>query len=63
MSLKDLDSVANHVDCCDSRLWSILDEKIRQSLQVGKGVSSVDYFRHARTFGRVARLPRTRAAK
>jgi hypothetical protein len=28
MSLKNLDSVANYVDRCDSRLWGILDEKV-----------------------------------
>jgi hypothetical protein len=39
MSLKNFDSVANYVDRCDSRLWCILDEKIGQSLQVGKRVS------------------------
>ena len=63
MSLKNLDSVANYIDRCDSSLWCILDEKIGQSLQVGKRVSGVDYFRHVRTFGRFARSPRTRAAK
>jgi len=63
MSLKNLDSVANYVDRCDSSPWCILDEKIGQSLQVGKRVSRVNYFRHARTFGRFARSPRTRAAK
>ena len=57
MSLKNLDSVANYVDRCDGRLWCILDEKICQSLQVGKRVSRVNYFRHVRTFGRFARLP------
>lgn len=63
MSLKNIDSVANHVDRCDSSLWRILDEKIGQSLQVGKRVSGVNYFRHFRTFGGFARSPRTRAAK
>lgn len=63
MSLENLDSVANYVDRYDSRLWRILDEKVGQSLQVGKRVSRVDYFRHVRTFGRVARSPRTRAAR
>jgi len=28
MSLKNLDSVANYVDRCDSRLWCILDKKV-----------------------------------
>jgi hypothetical protein len=63
MSLKNLNSVANYVDRFDSRLWRIFDEKIGQSLQVGKRVSGVDYFRHVRIFGRFARSPRTRAAK
>jgi hypothetical protein len=63
MSLKNLNSVANYIDRFDSRLWCILDEKIGQSLQVGKRVSRVDYFRHVRIFGRFARSPRTRAAK
>jgi hypothetical protein len=59
MSLKNLDSVANYVDRRDGRLWCILDEKIGQSLQVGKLVSRVNYLRHVRTFGRFARSPRT----
>jgi len=63
MSLKNLNSVANYVDRFDSRLWCILNEKIGQSLQVGKRVARVDYFRHVRTFGRFARSPRTRAAR
>ena len=63
MSLKNLNSVANYFDRFDSRLWCILDEKIGQSLQVGKRMSRVDYFRHVRAFGRVVRSPRTRAAK
>src|SRR5271170_1546902 len=63
MSLKNLCSVANYIDRCDSSLWCVLDEKVGESLQVGKRVSRVDYFRHVRTFGRFARSPRTRAAK
>jgi hypothetical protein len=62
MSPKNLDSVANDVNRCDGSLWYILNEKISQSLQVGKCVSRVDYFRHVRAFGRAARSPRTRAA-
>ena len=62
MSLKDLDPVSNVVNRCYGCLRCILSEKISQSLQVGKSVSGVNYFRHVRTFGRATRLPRTRAA-
>jgi hypothetical protein len=54
MSLKNLDSIANHVDRCDSRLWCILDEKIGQSLQVGIRMSGVDYLRHVRIFAKAS---------
>lgn len=63
MALKNLNSVANHFDRCDSRPGRILNEKIGQPLQVGKRVSGADYFRHVRIFGRFARSPRPRAAK
>jgi len=61
VSLKNLDPVSNDVYRCNGSLWCILKEKTSQSLQVSKGVSRVDYFRHVRTFGRATRAPRTRA--
>jgi len=62
MSLKNLDPVSNDVNRCNGNLRCILSEKSSKSLKVGKSVSGVNYFRHVRTFGRAARLPRTRAA-
>ena len=62
VSLKNLDPVSNDVNRRNGGLCCILSEKISQSLQVGKGVSGVNYFRHVRTFGRATRSPRTRAA-
>ncbi len=61
MSPKNLDSVPNDVNRRNGSLRCILSEKISQSLQIGKCVSRVDYFRHVRTFGRAMRSPRTRA--
>ena len=62
VSLENIDPVSNDVNRCNGSLWCILREKISQSLQVGKGVSRVNYFRHVRAFGRTTRSPRTRAA-
>ena len=62
MSLKDLDPVANYFDRRRNGLWGVPDEKVSQSLQVGKRPSGVNYFSHVFAFGRFARLPRTRAA-
>ena len=62
LALKNLDPVSNDVNCFSGSLWCLLSEKISQSLQIGKGASRVDYFRHVRAFGRATRSPRTRAA-
>jgi hypothetical protein len=62
MSPRNLDSVANDVNRRNGSLRCIVSKKISQSLQVGKCVSRVDYFRHVRAFGRAVRSPRTRAA-
>ena len=61
VSRENLDPVSNDVNRCNGGLWCILSEKISQSLQIGKGVSRVNYFRHVRTFGRATRSPQTRA--
>ena len=63
MSLENLYPIANYIDRGDSGFRCILDEEISQSLQVGECASRIDYLRHVRTFGRLTRPPRTRAAK
>jgi hypothetical protein len=63
MSPKNFDPIANDFDGGDGSLWRTIGQKIGQSSQIGKRTSGVDYFRHTRTFGRVVRSPRTRAAK
>ena len=62
MALKNLDAITNDVNRGKCSLWRVFNEEIGQSLQVCKGVSGVNYFRHVRTFGRATRSPRTRAA-
>ena len=62
MSLQYFYAIANDVDRCDRGTRSFLEKGVGQSFEIGKGLARIDYFRHARAFGRGVCRPRVRVA-